>query len=288
MRALFCALLVFTLSCVETLSPDAGIDDAEIVLDDLQLQIATWNVLFFPQSAATTERAAQVVEDENWDFVALQELFEPNALSGLLNELPEFDGVAFPEPAGAALSVGIIYKRELFDFIEGGPLTELNTVSRTPMQMVLRVKNSDTTIRFIAVHMASGIEAAAESQRIIEVAAIENYARPFVESGEHVVILGDYNTSPTDARYEEVLAPFFDRPELYHVASRNLVQPDDATFLPAGVVLDQTTVSQSLVPLMTSDEVDVVRLNEQYADYQSVLSDHLPLHFELNVPQTAN
>ncbi|MCP4503568.1 MAG: hypothetical protein GY822_26855 [Deltaproteobacteria bacterium] len=261
---------------------DAGLPDGE----PQHVDVATWNMRFFPTNDESVARAAEVVIDEGWEFLAMQELYEAGAVEELLAVLPGYEALVYPTPAGAALSVGAMWKADVFDLVEGAPLVDLapNVFSRTPMEVVLQIEHTDVQIRFIAVHLSSGTEASAEAARLEEVAEMERYIRPFVDADEHVVVLGDYNDAPTDPRYDEVLAPFFSSPERYEVISRDLQTPADATYLPASVILDHTTVTTSLMPFIPAGAVDVVKLNTRNADYEVVLSDHLPLHFELVVP----
>lgn len=282
LRLLLGLLLISGAACVE---PPPVNDDDKRPQAPVTREIATWNMRFFPSSEESVARAASVIVDESWDLLAMQEVFEAGAVDDLLAALPGYEAMVFPEPTGQTLSVGILWRSDAFTFVDGGPLTVLAaSFARTPMEVVLEPTGTGTVIRFVAVHLSSGIEATAEAARLREVAALEDHLHDDVVAGQHVVILGDYNEAPSDPRYDEVLAPFFAAPDLYTVISRDLQQPADATFLPAGVILDQTTVSTSLLPFIPAGAVDVVHLEDRFDDYEAVMSDHLPLHFTLEVP----
>jgi|GEM_PF-1541055 len=270
---------------------DAGVDDDAGVPEVATVDLATWNLMFFPASVDATALAADVVDTEGWDMLAVQEMYSAGAVDDLLALLPGWEGLVYPEPAGAALSVGLLYDANVFELVEGGPLTALDaTFSRTPMEAVLRERTTGVELHVVSVHLTSGIEAPFEQARLEEIAALEPYVRPFVDDGEHLVVLGDYNEAPTDPRYDEVLAPFFDDTARYDVLSRHLRTPEDATFLPASVILDQLTVSTSLSPLVDDgvlphSKVNVVHVEDRIDNVSQVLSDHLPLHIRVQLSQ---
>lgn len=268
------------------------------------LDIATWNIEWFPRRSSTIAVVADLISSLELDLVAVQEIASADAFGELVERLPEHEGILSEHIYGDGTyqKIGVIYRvgaiqpmtPELLFFGQTYPFP------RPPLAVRLRVVPEardgardgaqDAThdgaqlgecpaseLMVIAVHLKAGVSADDAARRQRAVSELEPYMRALTDAGDstRVVLLGDFNEVIDTARGHRVLAPLLDDAERYRFHTAELVG-NSTSFLPSHRLIDHIVSSVSEHAPAASPAL-IPRLDLLVERYEAAISDHLPV-----------
>lgn len=237
--------------------------------------MATWNLRQFPSSANTVARVAQIIVDQQLDLVAVQEVADPVSFNELVGQLDGYGGTARGD---GPLQVGLIWNSEAFSVEDVTMLyaSDNYVFPREPLQARLVRQDTGEDLVVIVVHLKAGFGASDEDRRVQATVRLAPHTEDLVAEGEpEIAVLGDFNEADSDPRSDEVFGPFGDvTPPLNDLTDS--LPPGQVTYIPSGVVLDHVFMTPSFAGWVDGG-ARVPALDDQMIDYESVVSDHLPV-----------
>lgn len=295
-------ILTFTLGCSDGNGqgpPDADTTvEVEIPADDGQefelppeavpFTVATWNLRQFPLSSTTITHTVASIQNLGLDLVAFQEIQEESDWNVLLGSLPGYEAVLYTGPFDEWNSIGIVWRTAVLRLRDSGQILTSDTYAfpRAPVQAEFELlKDGRAVMDFIviAVHLKAGMTDEDEQSRARAVVLLADHVAGLVDGPEddEVLILGDFNEAPTDPDAAQVYAPFRSRSSLFRILTWDLPVPEEATYLPGGVVLDHMVSTAALDDEIGSNAPMVPHLEQTIINYVTFVSDHRPVTLHL-------
>ncbi|MEP0986515.1 endonuclease/exonuclease/phosphatase family protein [Ekhidna sp.] len=241
-----------------------------------ELNVATWNIKFFPQRTTTVEKVSEIIESLQADIIAVQEIAEPEEFVDLGEEIDNWNAVYADVRYGQEL--GFLYKESAFDSF--GELTQLfdDDSYAFPRQavMVEATHVSGLEVVLINIHLKCCGEDDSEEQqrRALASAKLQTYINDNLDD-KAVILLGDFNDDITDG----LVSPF-----------QNFIDAADFTFADQAVAngdianWSYPSWPSHLDHILISDELfDMVRgtqtllLESCISNYSTTVSDHRPV-----------
>jgi endonuclease/exonuclease/phosphatase family metal-dependent hydrolase len=242
----------------------------------VRARILTFNTLYRGDARARIRALGSVLDESDYDIVCLQELWSPPNLALLRSLTPSYrhaaHGLRFPMVAGglAVLSRIPIVGHRYARFPWHGPARK-ELLSRKGV-LVTRFSIDDRFLTVVNTHLSANSKAdwsRSQSFTKVQQAELREVAAAVrrIESGEPVVMVGDFNVPRESWLFDEF------------VTDSGLIDTfqgsPDPTFRPTprwpGAALDQVLVSSGLTASPELVLKDSVRLADGRAAY---LSDH--------------
>ncbi len=251
------------------------------------LDVACWNVEFFPKSDRTILLLADLIVSLDLDVIVFEEIASVDAWNQLVARLPEHEGVLSSHRYTPTeyQKIGVIYRQGLVTL---GP-PELLFVSdgfgfpRPPLKV--HVDAAGMSFDLIGLHLKAGVGAEDAERRAAALRELDRYLRAQVDGGgeDELIVLGDYNEALTSASGREVLAPMYAAPERYRFLSEAAALAGERSFIPSGKVIDHIVVTAGLYDEVGTARAVIPRLDQMVLRYDAELSDHLPVI--VSIPQ---
>jgi endonuclease/exonuclease/phosphatase family metal-dependent hydrolase len=255
------------------------------------LDMATWNIKFFPITTGAIAAAADVITSMDVDIIAVQEIANESAFNQLLQRLPEHNGILSSQrfDDGSLQNVGIIYrctnlvaKANTLRFTGDG-----YNFPRSPLFVDFHYGPEDGGIDFtaIVVHLKAGEgggpddDSSERRQRAI--ANLERFVRDEVdgatsEAEENFVIIGDFNQQLDEADASN-FDPFQDTSR-YVIHTAALTGQRPGSFITSGsVILDHIVTTAGLAFYVGNSTPVIVAADEAFNDFRDDVSDHRPV-----------
>jgi len=246
------------------------------------LEIATWNIENFPDTAGTPSLVADLITSLNLDIVVTEEIASETAWQELLDRLPEHDGVLSEHRYTPTeyQKIGVIYRSS--EVTVGTPtllfVDDGFSFPRPPFALPVTVNGKSFEV--IGVHLKAGVSIDDEDRRRAAIVALEQHLRAQIDGGgeKNVVLLGDYNQQIVDPEGRAVLAPLLDAPDLYTVRTEPAATAGGISFLNfGGTFIDHITTTAALAEQWPGAHVEVQRIDQEIGSYENLVSDHLPV-----------
>ena len=260
--------------------------------DDSSLDIATWNIEWFPKNGQTTaEYVGQILYQLDLDVLAMQELDDKTAFDQMVSELSNYTG--YYESAWFA-GLAYIYKS---DVVQINSIYEIYTTSpywsafpRSPMVMDMNFMGENYII--INNHLKccgndyldlndTGDE---ETRRYIASSLLKEYVdNNFSES--NVIVLGDLNDSLSDNLANNVFQMIIDDSENYLFTDMDIAysNPTMWSYPSWPSHLDHILITNELFD--NNSYTDVIRIDNfmdgEFNEYDQYISDHRPVAIKL-------
>lgn len=257
---------------------------------DDAIDIASWNIEYFPQSGTTASVVADLITSLDLDVVAVQEISDTAAFDELVARLPKHKGALSPHTYGDGTyqKVGFLYREDLVT------LTNVTTIfqgsgyelPRPPLQATLKVIGTDVELTIINVHLKAGLDDEDIARRASSIEILAGHVNSQVDgpADDEVILIGDFNETVTNPFGRDVLSPILDD-ATFVFQTEALAMSGTATFLPADVMLDHIVTTTALDDeLAGSGGPKVPDLEAQLTTYRGNVSDHLPVVISLPVP----
>ncbi len=269
--------------------------------DDNSLDIATWNIEWFPKNGqATVEYVTQILLQLDLDILAMQELDNKDMFDQMFNELTNYTG--YYESAWFA-GLAYIYKP---DVVQINNIYEIYTTSpywsafpRSPMVMDMSFMGENYFI--INNHFkccGDGIldfnnESDEEKRRYNAVNFLKEYIDTYL-SDENVIVLGDLNDDIAEAQQNNVFQMFLDDTDNYLFVDIEIANGSSSNWSyptwPSH--LDHILITNELFDELDNSDIQTIKIDEYldggWNEYDQNISDHRPVALKLYFGSSIN
>jgi endonuclease/exonuclease/phosphatase family metal-dependent hydrolase len=268
---------------------------------DSSLDIATWNIEWFPKNGQTTvEYVTQILQQLDLDVLAMQELDNKDMFDEMLDALPAYTG--YYESAWFA-GLAYIYKTE---YVEINNIYEIYTTSpywsafpRSPMVMDMNFMGESYFL--INNHFkccGDGIldfnnESDEEKRRYNAANLLKEYIDTNL-SDKNVLVLGDLNDDIAESSQNNVFQMILEDPENYlfvdfaiaNGSSSNWSYPTWPSHL------DHILITNELFDELDNFDIQTIKIDEYldggWNEYDYNISDHRPVAVKFNFNSNIN
>ncbi len=290
-------ILFIIISCSTRTGPEENnhnntteIPDVDKVGSAATLEIATWNLEYFPQLSDETINAVKdLIRDLDIDIFAVQEIASISGFEQLLDSLPDYNGQLSSDQYsdGSYQKTGFIYKTALFS-VSNLQMLDIQASNvygtafpRLPFSGYFSVKKGSQTVfdfQLVVLHLKAYGDQENIERRKLAAQQIETYISSQIQGGADTdfIVLGDWNDSATDAPESNIFQPFFDKPLSYNLLTANL--PGQYSYiLYSQSMIDHILVTDSVDDAYGDGQTKVLYLDNTYTKYPTVVSDHRPV-----------
>lgn len=301
MRRALLACCVFASACdlgTDATTPDAAgsgtdanrgpnMDLVPPVGTDQTLDIACWNLEWFPKDERTASFVVDLIASMELDIVVVEEIASIAAWNEVLERLPLHEGVLSSHRYSETeyQKIGIIYRSDLVTAGEPELLFRGQTYAfpRPPLKLHVSATGG-LGVDLIGVHLKAGVAPEDGERRAAAMSMLDAYVRTQVDGGgeDEVIVLGDFNETVDTSWGMQVMAPMLGAPDRYRFRSQEAALAGEASYIPSGRVIDHVVTTAGLADEVGGARAIIPRLDQQLVRYESYVSDHLPV--VLSVP----
>lgn len=269
-----------------TLGPNA--DLVPPVGTDQTLDIACWNLEWFPKDERTASFVVDLIASMELDIVVVEEIASVAAWNEILARLPLHEGVLSSHRYSETeyQKIGIIYRSDLVTAGVPELLFSGQTYAFPRPPLKLHVTAGALGIDLIGVHLKAGVAQEDGERRAAAMSALDNYVRTQVDGGgeDEVIVLGDFNETVDTTWGMDVMAPMLAAPDRYRFRSQEAALAGEASFIPSGRVIDHVVTTAGLADEVGGARAIIPRLDQQLVRYEMYVSDHLPVVLAIPMP----
>jgi endonuclease/exonuclease/phosphatase family metal-dependent hydrolase len=277
---------------INTGYPEPQNDVLDAVGSASSLDVATWNIKFFPATSQTPEDVADIITSLDLDLIAVQEVADVAAWEQLLRRLPEHNGVLSTQRYGGGGSeqiIGVIYrctelvvKSSTLRFTGDG-----YNFPRSPLFVEFHYGSDQDGFDFTTVVLHLKAEEPntpnddSSERRGRSLANLENFIRDEVDDAgdtdaANFLILGDFNQTLDQADADN-MAPFQDDSR-YTIHTEPLTGQRPGSYITNFVaVIDHIVTTRRLSERVGDGVAVVTEPDDVYDDYRNDISDHRPV-----------
>lgn len=288
MKSLLLPLLVSCLLgplCAQTL------DDLEFGAPD-RLEIATWNIEWFPKDGTVTVDAVrQIIDNLEIDLWAIQEIDDTTAFKNMVDGMEDYDYILMNGWFGGLVYV---YNTSQIEVLEAYEIyTESQFWSPLPRSpLVLRFAYDGEIFHAINNHFKCcgdgsidwSDDGDEEMRRLEACVLIESYISENL-SDERVMLLGDLNDLIAESPSSNVFQPFLDVPDAYLFADMFIAEGSSTGWSFPGWPshLDHILITDEMFADFGSLETVVTTIDIAehmpggWSEYDQTVSDHRPV-----------
>tara|TARA_B100000676_G_C18035709_1_gene821647 strand:+ start:784 stop:1848 length:1065 start_codon:yes stop_codon:yes gene_type:complete len=267
--------------------------------DNNSLDVATWNIEWFPKNGLiTVEYVTEIIEKLDLDVIAIQEVDDIAMFDQMLNLLPEYTG--YYESSWFA-GLAFIYKTNQ---IEINDIYEIYTTSpywsafpRSPMIMNINFMGGNYFI--INNHFkccGNGIidfdnSSDEEYRRYNAINLIKQYIDNNLEN-DKVIVVGDLNDNIAEPMENNVFQEVLNDSLNYLFADLEIAQSNSSNWsYPSWPShLDHILVTNELFQYLNSSQIQTIKVDEYlsggWEEYDQNVSDHRPVAIKFNINST--
>jgi endonuclease/exonuclease/phosphatase family metal-dependent hydrolase len=273
-------------------APDADPGDAGAELNpDLvppvgseeTIDVATWNLEWFPKSDRTVGLVADLIVSLELDLIVFEEIASVAGWDELVARLPDHGAVLSTHryTPTSYQKLGIIYRRDVIDSSEAELLFVEDSWAFPRPALRVHATAGALTFDVIGLHLKAGTEDSDRDRRAEAVRDLDAFLRAQVDGGgeDEVIVLGDFNATLDPLRDDlaEVWPPLLGATDRYTVRTTGLAAEDEASFIPAGILLDHIVTTAGLGGEVGAASAVIPDLDGQLPRYEPDVSDHLPV-----------
>jgi len=237
------------------------------------LDVACWNLEWFPKADATIDLVASLITSLDLDVIVVEEIASVDAWDELIARLPEHGGVLSSHryTPTSYQKIGVIYREDLVTTSEPELLFGADSYAFPRPALLVHLSVGDLTLDLIGVHLKAGVTDDDAVRRAAAFRTLDAYLRAATE--DQIIVAGDFNEQLDPPGFEDVMAPFVDAPDLYEFRTAGLAADDVASFIPYQSLIDHIVTIGDL-----GDRPAVIPdLEAQLPGYEPYVSDHLPV-----------
>ena len=263
--------------------------------DEHSLDIATWNIEWFPKNnQITVDYVIEIVNSLEFDILGIQELDDTTMFNDMLDSLPSYSG--YYESSWFA-GLAYIYKTDLveindiFEIYTNSPFW--NAFPRSPMVMDLNFAGENYFI--INNHFkccGDGIldlndEFDEENRRYTAMNLLKTYIDENL-SNEKVIVLGDLNDDISEPHQNNVFQDVLNDSDNYQFGDLIIAQGNssDWSFPNWPSHLDHILITNELFDELDSIEVKTIKIDDYinggWTEYDQNISDHRPVAMKIH------
>ncbi|MGM0598000.1 MAG: endonuclease/exonuclease/phosphatase family protein [Myxococcota bacterium] len=264
--------------------------------EDSKFDIGTFNIQHFPRAGSiTVEQAATALNNLELDIIVFQEIedshsfnemLEKSGYNGYLSNSAAFDvnqAVAYDKQSVELLKVEEIFLDDILLFPRPLLVMEFSWKESNPFWVVnLHLKCCGDGIIDESQYDDE------EYRRIRAISKLASWIEMY-HPDDPVIVIGDWNDDITEPDYKNVFLPLFDSEEGWFFADMEIATDNNALWSYPSYPshLDHICLSDEYENIFSAPEtlVEVIPLHHYYYngfnDFESSLSDHLPLAISL-------
>ena len=264
--------------------------------DEYSLDIATWNIEWFPKNnQITVDYVIEIINSLEFDILGIQELDDTTMFNDMLDSLPSYSG--YYESSWFA-GLAYIYKTDLveindiFEIYTNSPFW--NAFPRSPMVMDLNFAGENYII--INNHFkccGDGIldlndESDEENRRYTAMNLLKTYIDENL-SNEKVIVLGDLNDDISEPYQNNVFQDVLSDSDNYQFGDLIIAQGNssDWSFPNWPSHLDHILITNELFDGLDSIEVKTIKIDDYinggWTEYDQNISDHRPVAIKIHI-----
>jgi endonuclease/exonuclease/phosphatase family metal-dependent hydrolase len=255
---------------------------------DQTLDIACWNLEWFPKDERTASLVVDLITSMKLDIVVVEEIASVVAWNEVVERLPLHEAVLSSHRYSETeyQKIGIIYRSDLVTAGEPELLFSGQTYAFPRPALKLHVTAGSLTVDLIGVHLKAGVSEEDGDRRAAAMRSLDSYVRTQVDAGgeDEVIILGDFNETVDTSWGMAVMAPMLAAPERYRFRSQEAALAGEASYIPSGRVIDHVVTTAGLADEVGGARAVIPRLDQQLVRYESYVSDHLPVVLSIPMP----
>jgi hypothetical protein len=141
-------------------------------------------------------------------------------------------------------------------------------------------KNNITVFDFIliVVHLKAFIDEESESRRRKACEKLKYYIDTYLLTGSEkdIILLGDFNDNLNDSPQDNIFSVFLNDSSHYRILTLPLIR--EATYIGGfGGAIDHVIITESVIDEYHGGITSVLKIDEEFLDYSSMISDHRPV-----------
>ena len=280
-------------------SPDAGESiklerwkfDVPDFNRDNYLDVATWNMEWFPKSKDSTITAvAELMQKVNADVYAVQEIGSLEQFAAMMDLLPAYDYQVTRQ--SSFFDQAVIYKKSVLAYVgreEPFAHADYNFAGRPPLRVdfVWTVDGKNEPVSIIDLHLkccGNGLE-----RRKKSVAELHEYLSLGMEMGEeNIIVLGDWNDQIDDVGVVQSFTAFLDDGKNFRFATDRIAgDVEQASYPSWPSFLDHILIGKGFFDEFennsTIQTLPVADWLGSWEEYELLISDHRPVLMQLNM-----
>ena len=264
--------------------------------DDNSLDIATWNIEWFPKNdQVTIEYVSEIIQQLDLDIIAIQEVDDTIMFDQMLNDLQAYTGYYQSSWfAGLAFiyKTGTVEINEIYEIYTTSPYW--NVFPRSPM--VMDINFMEENYFLINNHFkccGDGIidvddTSDEENRRYAAINLIKEYIDNNLENNR-VIVLGDLNDNIAEAPVNNVFQEVLNDSINYSFADLEIAQGSSSewSYPTWPSHLDHILITNELFHGLNSFEVQTIKIDEYldggWSEYDQNISDHRPVAIKFNI-----
>jgi exonuclease III len=253
--------------------------------DASTLELATWNIEYFPQTNSTVELVGKIIEALDIDIYAIQEINDTTAFRDLLDQLPGYAGFFSQDSySWGYLKTGLIYKQSIVSVSQIRQLFEDDwyAFTRPPLEAHIVAEKDGHHFDFVLIvmHLKAGNDGDDLDRRRQAAQKLKDYldaqVAAYVEND--YIVAGDWNDEIDDPPDANAFSVFLDDSLDYRFLTSSLVGKFSSASYPRyGTLIDHILISQDVVAEYQGGQIKTLRLDDEVSNYLNVVSDHRPV-----------
>lgn len=272
-------------------------DELAWVGTDTTLDLATWNLEFFPLrlpgdydcphpiDVSREQDAADIINTLGLDIIAVQEISDPVGFNGLLALCPDYAGLVSPEDGGCNFQrPGIIYRQDQVTVNSSRLLFTNNNYAfpRAPFEADLTITSNGQSydLHLIVVHLKASTDSDSFQRRRAASTALKDYLdqQAAADSTANYMIAGDWNDQIEDRLVFNAFPDFIEAPDDYQFLDMPLagLSGYGSYVSSGGNLIDHLLINRAACPDFSGSRVTTLRLDLIVRSYSNV-SDHRPV-----------
>ena len=258
---------------------------------DNYLDVATWNMEWFPKSKDSTITAvAEIMQKINADVYAVQEIGSLEQFAAMMDLLPAYDFKVTRQ--SSFFDQAVIYKKSVLAYVgreEPFAHSDYNFAGRPPLRVdfVWTVDGKREPVSIINLHLkccGNGLE-----RRKKSVAELHEYLSLGMEIGEeNIIVLGDWNDQIDDVGVLQSFTAFLGDPENFRFTTDRIAGDIEQASYPSWPsFLDHILIGKGVFDEFengsTIQTLPVAEWLGSWEEYELIISDHRPVLMQLNM-----
>ncbi|MCP4581131.1 MAG: T9SS type A sorting domain-containing protein [candidate division Zixibacteria bacterium] len=245
--------------------------------------IATWNVEQFPKRGQRTiDTLAILINDLELDLIAMQEITDTLAFRDLVSQLDGWEGLYSPDYSG--LKTGVLYRTDQVTVVSWEPIfwNEGWEFPRPPIRLTIEVELPSGRFDFflIVMHLKAMSDETSQERRRLAILMLKDYLDELVPylPEQDWLIVGDWNDQLDDPEADNVFWPLL-QDDLYHFLTLPMAgNPYWSSYPYLNSLIDHIMVTTDALDEYGLDGLtETLRLDDDYSNYDYVISDHRPV-----------
>ena len=278
-------LLIIFFSCGENqnLAPN-DTDGLSAFGEENTLEIATWNIEWFPKDGQTTiNRVREIIKTLNIDIYAIQEIADTTAFNQLVSALSDYDGLYSADTyKNDYQKTGIIYKKNIIQIEEVEQIFWYDwAFPRPPLVVEITAQNNGNLFDFylIIIHLKAFDQPDDRERRKAAACSLKTYIDSAIANSDEkdYIVAGDWNDEIDDPPEENCFTIFLDDDNYIFLTEPLAGNPGQSSYPSYSSLIDHILITKDAEYEYNNGETETIRLDDYFDDYDETISDHRPV-----------